>query len=243
MRFRLAAILFCLIAVGEFALPSPAGPKADADAWVKAKVDALVSAARAAYENDDALPAYKKVLNSIAVTIRRRKLAEDAGFARHYREFIDYVQTASLALRADHELGFEIPDKQYFEETRQYVQIPQFLMAPSFLRSVSRYETLDRAKAFLRQLNQSRQPSDQLILFSYTSRHLGTPDNDDSFERLLIVVQAIRRNGSSSVLLIRKRGFVFVTFLSYRRSLIPMEHSIPTSKTTSGHIAPTVRSA
>jgi hypothetical protein len=188
MRFRLAAILFCLIAVGEFALPSPAGPKVDADAWVKAKVDALVSAARAAYETDDALPAYKKVLNSIAVTIRRRKLAEDAGFARHYREFIDYVQTASLALRADHELGFEIPDKQYFEETRQFVQIPQFLMAPSFLRSVSRYETLDRAKAFLRQLNQSRQPSDQLILFSYTSRHLGTPDNDDSFERLLIVV-------------------------------------------------------
>ncbi|HEY3135857.1 MAG TPA: hypothetical protein VGL29_07495 [Blastocatellia bacterium] len=188
MRFRLAAILFCLIAVGEFALPSPAGPKADADAWVKAKVDALVSAARAAYENNDALPAYKKVLSSIAVTIRRRKLAEDANFASRYREFVDYVETASLAVRPDHELGFEIPDKQYFEETRRYVQIPDLLLAPSFLRWVSRFETLDRAKTFLRQLNNSREAADQLIFFSYTSRHLGTPDNDDSFVRLLIVV-------------------------------------------------------
>jgi hypothetical protein len=68
------------------------------------------------------------------------------------------------------------------------VEIPEFLMAQNFLRSVSRYETLHRAKSFLRRLNLSREPSDQLVFFSYKSQHLGTPDNDDSFVRLLIVV-------------------------------------------------------
>src|SRR5207237_4032233 len=54
--------------------------------------------------------------------------------------------------------------------------------------SVSRYETLERAKSYIRQLNSSRAPSDQLLFLSYKSRHLGTPDNDDSFVRFLVVV-------------------------------------------------------
>jgi hypothetical protein len=76
----------------------------------------------------------------------------------------------------------------YFAETRQYVGIPDFLLTPAFLRAVSRYETLARAKAMLRQLNETRRPDEQLLFFSYESRHLGTPDNPDSFRRLLIVV-------------------------------------------------------
>jgi hypothetical protein len=162
--------------------------KTDPDVWVHAKVDELVLAARAAYQNDDAQPAYRRVLNSIAVAMRRRRLAEDSGFASRNRELVEYIKTASLDCRPDHQLGFTVPDKQYFEETSRYVKIPDFLMSPGFLRSVSRYETLDRAKAFLRQINQGREPYDKLLFFSYTSRHLGTPDNDDSFERLLIVV-------------------------------------------------------
>jgi hypothetical protein len=81
-----------------------------------------------------------------------------------------------------------VPDEQYFEETRQYVEIPELLMDQVFLRSVSTFETLERAKSFLRRLNLDREPSNQLIFFSYTSRHLGTPDNHDSYRRLLIVV-------------------------------------------------------
>jgi hypothetical protein len=145
-------------------------------------------AARAAYEDDEAIPAYKRVLDSIATTIRRRKLFEDEGFAGRYREFLEYIQAASLDGQPGHDLGFIVPDRQYFAETRQYVQIPEFLMAQSFLKYVSRYETLDRAKAFLRQLNSTRQPSDQLLFFSYRSQHLGAPDNEDSYWRLLIVV-------------------------------------------------------
>jgi mono/diheme cytochrome c family protein len=128
------------------------------------------------------------VVEVIATTLRQCDLSHQEGFASHYREFIEYVNALSLEQQPDHELGFIVPDKQYFEETRQYVQIPEFLLNPDFLRAVSRYETLGRAKAFLRQLNSQRDPSEQLIFFSYTSRHLGTPDNDDSFRRLLIVV-------------------------------------------------------
>ncbi len=81
-----------------------------------------------------------------------------------------------------------VPDKVYFAETSKYVAIPDFLLTPRFLRAVSRFETLPQAKALLRELNAGRSAGEQLLFFSYESRHLGTPDNQDSFRRLLIVV-------------------------------------------------------
>lgn len=185
----MSTILLCLILIGESPHASPSRRSTfNPDAWVRKKVDALVLAAHAAYNDEGAFPLYQKVLKSIAHTIAKRKLSQDESFASRYREFVEYIQAASLDQLPGHELGFTVPDRQYFEETRQYVQIPELLMNQGFLRSVSRYETLDRAKAFLRQLNSAREHSDQLLFFSYRSKHLGTPDNDDSFERLLIVV-------------------------------------------------------
>ena len=189
MGVRPSLIVLCVVLLGEgLYASSRTRPKFDVDAWVRAKVDALVNAARRNFENDETRPAYKRLLTSINETIRRRKLSQDEHFAGRYQEFAEYVQAASLDQQPGHELGFIVPDKQYFAETRQYVRIPEFLMAQAFLRSVSRYETLDRAKAFLRLLNSAREPSDQLLFFSYKSRHLGTPDNDNSYQRLLIVV-------------------------------------------------------
>jgi hypothetical protein len=197
MTSRLGALAFCLLLVGGVASAAPcARVKSRPNAWVASKVDALVSAAHAAYENDDALPAYERVLDGITGTLRRCKMSQDEGFLNRHRRFVEYVEAASLDRQPDHELGFTVPDEQYFEETRAYVQIPEFLLAPSFLRSVSRYETLDRAKSFLRLLNSNRVPADQLIFFSYTSRHLGTPDNDDSYRRLLIVVPGNAEKGT-----------------------------------------------
>ena len=51
-----------------------------------------------------------------------------------------------------------------------------------------RFETLPKAKAILRAINATRSANEQLLFFSYESRHLGTPDNDNSYRRLLIVV-------------------------------------------------------
>lgn len=191
MNFRLSMIALCILLLANTASASTsscARVKAQPDAWVKAKIDALVEAARAAYDRDQAQKNYERVLDDIAGTIRQCKLAQDEGFAARYREFVDYIEAVSLDRQPDHELGFTVPDAQYFEETRQYVQIPEFLMAQSFIRAVSRYETLEQAKSFLQKLNSTRAPSEQLIFFSYTSRHLGTPDNDDSYRRLLVVV-------------------------------------------------------
>lgn len=162
--------------------------KLHADKWITARVNALVSTAHAAYESDDALPAYHRVLDGINRTIQRCSLAADVDFVARHREFVNYVTTIALDRKPDHELGFNVPDQQYFEETRRFVGIPDFLLQPEFLRVASRWETLDKAKTFLRLLNATRSPSDQLIFFSYTSRHLGTPDNDNSYRRLLIVV-------------------------------------------------------
>lgn len=193
LRLGLSASLgaACLLAMGNdaFAAGSPCPQvKAKPDAWVALKVDALVLAARRAYQNDLAVPGYSRVLDGITGTIKRCKLSEDANFTTRYRAFVDYVDTASLDRNPEHELGFTVSDKQYFQETRQFVQIPDFLLDQTFLRSVSRFETLERAKSFLRDLNAKRNAADQLIFFSYESRHLGTPDNDASYRRLLIIV-------------------------------------------------------
>jgi hypothetical protein len=179
----------CFLLVGNAAPASPCAQlKARPDAWVAKSVNALVLAARAAYESERALPAYERALDRITGTLQRCQLSEDNDFSGRYRAFVEYVETASLDRRPDHELGFLVTDEQYFAETRQFVEIPEFLLDQPFLRSVSRYETLGRAKAFLRQLNSQRDPSAQLIFFSYKSRHLGTPDNDRSYGRLLVVV-------------------------------------------------------
>jgi hypothetical protein len=195
--FRSAAVpmLLLLLSGNAFAASTCAPLQAQPQRWVNTKIDALVRAARAAYESDDALSAYGRVLDSITSTIRQCKLSEDLNFQSRYRNFVEYIEAAALDRQEDHELGFLVPDAQYFAETRQFVEIPEFLLDQKFLRSVSRFETLGRAKSFLRQFNETRNPDDQLIFFSYKSRHLGTPDNDASYGRLLIVVPGNAERG------------------------------------------------
>ena len=190
-------VVGCLWCATDAAQAAPcARVKTQPDAWVTLKVNALVHAARGAYESDNALPVYERVIDGIVATMRKCKLSEDHNFQSRYRNFLEFVEVASLERQSDHELGFLVPDEQYFADTRQFVGIPEFLLDPTFLRNVSRYETLARAKVYLRQLNSSRSAAEQLIFFSYKSRHLGTPDNDASYGRLLIVVPGNATNGT-----------------------------------------------
>ncbi|MEP6741241.1 MAG: hypothetical protein ABJB61_01985 [bacterium] len=190
MRFPLSICACVLLIASNAAAKTSACPiiNSNSEQWVTTKINALIRTARAAYASDDALPAYHRVLDRINRTLQRCKFSDDAEFVGRHREFVEYVATISLDRKPDHELGFNVPDEQYFDDTRSFVEIPDYLLQPAFLKLVSRWETLDRAKAFLRRLNAIRAPSDQLIFFSYISRHLGTPDNDDSYRRLLIVV-------------------------------------------------------
>jgi hypothetical protein len=162
--------------------------KTSPERWVNTSVDSLLLSARKAFDSEATLPAYHRVLDQIATAIDQCQLKKDESFAGRYPHLVDYIAALSLARRPDHELGFAVSDKQYFAETQRYVEIPAFLTDQTFLRAVSRYETIGKAKAYLRSLNASRKPADQLTFFSYESRHLGTPDNDDSFRRLLILV-------------------------------------------------------
>ena len=152
------------------------------------RVNSLARAALIAYENHDRREQYERVVDSIATTLDRCRLTNDRDFVGRYPEFNEYLRLLSLALKDDHQLGFEVTDKQYFAETGQYTAIPDFLLTPQFLRTVSRSETLPQAKALLREMNARRTPEEKLLFFSYTSRHLGTPDNPDSYRRLLIIV-------------------------------------------------------
>ena len=188
LRYAIAAFVLCLVTAAVAAATPCAQIKAQPDAWVRGRVNALVIAARAWYEREKAQLAYERTIDGIANEVDKCRLAQDANFRARYPEFLGYVTTLALARESDHELGFNVPDRVYFAETRQYVEIPDFLLTPTFLRVVSRFETLPQAKAMLRQLNAGRAPDDQLLFFSYESRHLGTPDNPDSFRRLLIVV-------------------------------------------------------
>src|ERR1700674_2699246 len=126
MSFRLIATVVCLLVVGRVGLAVPcARAKSQPDSWATTKVNALVQAARAAYEDDKAKPAYDRVIKAIADTLRQCRLSEDEGFIKRHRRFVEYIKLASVAQLPDHELGFMVPDKQYFQETRQYVQIPE----------------------------------------------------------------------------------------------------------------------
>lgn len=192
MRLRLTLLAITLLLPATLCEASPdaecARVKAHADAWVGRSVDSLVRAAFAAYEDEDAVPAYRRVLRRITNTLERCGLSRDEEFVERRREFVEYVGAAALDTMPDHELGFLVPDEQYFEETRDLVSLPDFLTTRDFLRAVSSYRTLPRAKTYLRRLNDARAPEEKLVFFSYESRHLGTPDSPDSYGRLLIVV-------------------------------------------------------
>ena len=193
--FRLGSgVLVLFLAASAFSAVPCDQIKSQPDAWVTGRVNALVVTARRAYENDRALTAYERVLDGISRSMQQCRLASEGDFAKRYPEFVGYVTTLALERQPEHELGFNVPDSVYFSETRAFVTIPDFLLAPNFLRAVSRYATLAQAKAQLRELNTARAVDDQLIFFSYQSRHLGTPDNPDSFWRLLIVVPGDRKS-------------------------------------------------
>jgi len=188
-RLTIGPIALCLLLpIAAVAATPCAELKARPDVWVRSRVDGLVSAAYAWYQRDSAERAYERVLDGIVKEVDKCRLTQDEMFRDQYPEFLGYVATLALARRPDHELGFNVSDQVYFAETKQYVEIPDFLLTPAFLRAVSRFETLPQAKAMLRELNAARTPGQQLLFFSYQSRHLGTPDNPDSFWRLLIVV-------------------------------------------------------
>jgi hypothetical protein len=176
-----------LVTATAQAAPCPHTPQ-QSTAWINRAIEDLVRSAYAAYRSESAQTRHQRVVDGLADTIQRCRLTGDAGLSPRYPEFFDYVKLLSIAGRDDHELGFEISDRDYFAETSQYTTIPDFLLTPAFLRLVSRFENLQQAKSFLRDLNKGRTPSEQLLFFSYASRHLGTPDNPDSYRRLLVVV-------------------------------------------------------
>ena len=190
--FRTIVFVLCVLPGAAGAKGIPVAPcdriKSQRDVWVVGRVNALVLAARGAYENDRAQKTYERTLDGIALTMKQCRLAQEKDFVARYPEFVEYIETLSLDRQPDHELGFSVPDRVYFSETRAFVAIPDFLLTPTFLRAVSRYETLQQAKAILQELNALRSVDDRLLFFSYESRHLGTPDTPDSFRRLLIVV-------------------------------------------------------
>ena len=187
--FRAGALIFSFWLVVSHLSAAPCGrTSSQRDTWVARSVNALVRTARAAYENEEAQRTHDRVLDEIAGTLKQCRLMDDKEFVSRYPEFVQYVKVLSLARQKDHELGFEVSDEVYFRETREYVTIPDFLLTPRFLRTVRRWATLPQAKALLREMNAGRAANDQLLFFSYESRHLGTPDNNDSYRRLLIVV-------------------------------------------------------
>ncbi|MEO6392197.1 MAG: hypothetical protein ABIP75_10125 [Pyrinomonadaceae bacterium] len=156
----------------------------------------MIPVARALFDSDDHEEAYNKVLDRIDRELRRCELTKDPEFNERHREFVEYIDTLSWGRRPEHELGFNVPDRQYFAETKSFVEIPEFLLTPRFLHAVSRWETLSEAKSMLGRWNAARSHADQLTYFSYTSRHLGAADNDNSFRRLLILVPGNRADGT-----------------------------------------------
>ena len=74
LRTTLAVTCFLLLLPVAAIASAPrdcARVKAEPDVWVLRSVDALVRAAFAAYEDEDAVPAYQRVLGRITNTLER----------------------------------------------------------------------------------------------------------------------------------------------------------------------------
>src|SRR3978361_841292 len=100
MRLRLCALALALFIGGYVASASPspcARVRSQPQAWVASRVRALVVAAHAAYEDDEALPAYEKVLGGIADTIRRCELGRDEGVVSRYQRLLEYAAADAAA--------------------------------------------------------------------------------------------------------------------------------------------------
>jgi hypothetical protein len=188
MRHIAAVVLFVIYVAANVSAAPCSQVVAHPDSWIAQRVNLLVRAARATFEDEDRRPRYDRVVNEIAAAINRCQLNRNPELVGRYSQLFEYVKFLALTQTEDHELGFEVSDRQYFAETSAYTTIPDYLLSPGFLRAVSRFETLPKAKDLLRQINTSRAAGEQLLFFSYASRHLGTPDNPNSFRRLLIVV-------------------------------------------------------
>src|SRR5258705_7395191 len=116
--FRAGALLFAfwLATISVAAVPC-SQTNSQKDAWVTQRVDVLIRAARALYENDKAQKAYERVVDEISATMKRCRMTEDSSFVSRYPEFVEYLQLLSISQLSDHELGFIVPEKVYFAET------------------------------------------------------------------------------------------------------------------------------
>src|SRR2546423_4188433 len=79
-------------------------------AWINRAVGDLVRSAYAAYRSESAQTRHQRVVDGLANTIQRCRLAGDTELSPTYAEFFEYVKLLSIAGRDDHELGLEIPD-------------------------------------------------------------------------------------------------------------------------------------
>src|SRR5258706_4748798 len=86
-RLRLAALVCCFLFAASVTSAAPCDPiKSRPDPWVSARINALVLAARRAYENEKAQTAYERVLDGIARTMRQCRLSEQKDFMARYPE-------------------------------------------------------------------------------------------------------------------------------------------------------------
>ena len=86
--FRTAVVILCSVfASSNISAASCDQIKTQPDAWVKESVDALVLAARRAYESDDAQTAYERVLDGITRAMGQCRLAQEKDFVARYPEF------------------------------------------------------------------------------------------------------------------------------------------------------------
>jgi hypothetical protein len=86
------------------------------------------------------------------------------------------------------QLGFNVPDAQYFRDTGAWTDVPAELQDQTLLQAFSDPARIDEGLKILENLNAALPPEKKMIFFRYTSQHLATPDESQVYGRVLIVV-------------------------------------------------------
>ena len=102
------------------------------------------------------------------------------------QNIIRFTEARKNEGRPGWQLGFNVPDAQYFAETADWTAVPDDLKTQPILRAFSDPQTVAHGLELLEQLNATYPEERKMIFFQYRSQHLTTPDASRVFGRIFV---------------------------------------------------------
>jgi hypothetical protein len=119
----------------------------------------------------------------------------DAARARELGNFVRFVRAqqwmvipADAAGKAPYGLGLEVPDEQYWNLAKPYLEFPELLKSQRFLTAMANPATYRDALAMIERHNASLSPERKWVCLLFDAQFITTVDDAHTYGRLLVLV-------------------------------------------------------